>query len=219
MFVFTSLSNNRVSEKARVTGRLILYDYTHLAMRTLAAGLVSMLSLVTACGADSDETIDPPLVPSAPIPTASGEYASRYRVPVTADLATAADYAVAEVDWTVTGSTVTLHYDLPVGLVGGDVDVTLTGTLASGATSVELSGAEGTGTCVATATHLICREEFTNLGQLPVSMAVVEQAAAVEYAGPVADRVRIASQFASDPIGIVELDLSAIVVDDRGGDD
>ncbi|MEO8700822.1 MAG: hypothetical protein ABI867_12305 [Kofleriaceae bacterium] len=187
-------------------------------MRILAPGLLSIFTFLCGCAADGESTTEPPLVPGAPIPTTSGSFASRYEVPVPSELATAADFAVDHAEWTVSGSTVTLHYDLPVGLVGGKAEVTLSGTLAAGATTVALAGEVGTGTCVADATHLVCREELAGLGAMPISTTVVEQTAASEYAGPAADRVRVANLFASDPIGFVRLDLSAPVVDDSGDD-
>jgi hypothetical protein len=176
-------------------------------------------SLLVGCAADgsSSEVVDPPLVPSAPMPAMTGSYVSTYRVPTTAELQAAALFPVDHADWIIANGVVTLDYKLPVGLVGGLVDVTLTGAITPGATTVELAGAQGIGHCVATATTIKCREEFANLGQLPISMAVVEQTAALEYAGPAADRVDVATVFSSDPIGIVELDLSKPFVDDHGG--
>ncbi len=159
------------------------------------------------------------LVPDSPIPSTSGSYVSRYRVPVAVELEAAAEFTVDHVDWTVLGDLVTLHYDLPIGLVGGLLDVTFTGTLSRDATTLELSGGQGVGTCVATATTLTCREHFANLGALPIDPAIVEQTALVEYAGPAVDRMLVASGFASEPIGFVELDLTAPVIDDHGGDD
>ncbi len=160
---------------------------------------------------------DPPLVAGAPLPRTSGTYVSRYRVPVESELVAAADFAVDHAEWTVAGDAVSLHYNLPVGLVGGVLDLTLTGTLAADATTVELAGPPGVGTCVATAIAVTCREVFSDLGTLPISMARVQQTAATDYAGPVADRMRVAVVFGSDPIGIVELDLQAPVVEDNGG--
>ena len=46
-------------------------------------------------------------------------------------------------------------------------------------------------------------------------MALVERAAAAEYAGPVADRVAVATVFGQpDPIGIATLELTQPVVED-----
>jgi hypothetical protein len=51
-------------------------------------------------------------------------------------------------------------------------------------------------------------------------MAVVEQVAATEYAGPVEHRATLATVFSSDPIGIVEIDFSSPIVEDNPhGDD
>ncbi|MBA3499859.1 MAG: hypothetical protein M4D80_14030 [Myxococcota bacterium] len=164
------------------------------------------ISLLVACAGDGAEQ-----------PTSiavSGSFAGNYNVPIATALDAAATFHVDEVDWTVVGSTVTLDYDLPVGLVGGDLDVTLTGEIDHATQTVALSGPAGTGTCTASASIISCREVFTNLGALPISIAVVEAYAAREYPGPVEDRVRVARMFASEPIGIVAFDLNAPVIDD-----
>jgi len=174
------------------------------------------LSFVTACFSESDPAS--PLTPDAPLPTVSGSYASAYRVPVSDPaLEAAAAFTVDHAEWTVVGDSVTLHYDLPVGLVGGKLDVTFTGTLTPDATTVALRSAQGTGTCIASASTLTCHELFANLGALPISLAVVEQTASLEYAGPVGDRTRVANGFASEPIGFVDLALDQPVIDDHGG--
>lgn len=176
------------------------------------------LSFVTACFSEAEPAS--PLTPDAQLPRASGSYASAYRVPVSDPaLEAAAAFTVDHAEWTVVADSVTLHYDLPIGLVGGKLDITLTGTLAPEATTVELRSAQGTGTCVATASTLTCHELFANLGALPISIAVVEQTASLEYAGPVGDRTRVASDFASEPIGFVDLALDQPVTDDHGNDD
>lgn len=177
------------------------------------AGCVSRSS---SPGGDPDGSIA-----SLPLPSATGSYAGRYTVPTGTELAAAADFAVAEVDWLVTGNTVTLEYGLPVGLVGGSVRVSLAGQLGAPGDPLTLVGAAGTGTCTSTsATAISCREQLTGLGTLPISMDVVRQTAAVDYAGPIADRVAVATLFGSDPIGFVDIDLGTPVPfgsDDHGG--
>lgn len=189
-------------------------SFTARAVHTgLRLGLT--LGLVTAIGCTTDE----PAGPGAPqLPTATRVYAGRYLVPtVTPELEAAAVFPVAEIDWTVVGGVATLHYDLPVGLVGGVLDVTLTGPIDPDGTTATLTGEVGVGTCTAGTTGFACLETFTGLGTLPISMAVVEDTARVEYPSGVADRRAVASQFASDPIGIAEVDYGAPVVDDSGG--
>lgn len=184
-------------------------------MQSLLTGFVISATLV-GCATDDAQPMTQP-VPNHPIPNASGEYVGEYRVPTSAALEASATYPVESVDWTLIDGLVTLHYDLPLGLVGGDVDVTLTGTLEPGAHTLELTGAVGTGSCVVPKPDVIvCTEVFTNLGVLPISMAVVERSAAAE-AISIRDRVAIATQFASDPIGVVYIDLQAPYLDD--GDD
>ena len=70
-------------------------------------------------------------LPGSTIPRTTGEFRGHYAVPVPPDLADASSFAMSDVDWTVSGSTATLHYDLPVGLVGGALSITLSGPLIS----------------------------------------------------------------------------------------
>jgi hypothetical protein len=189
-------------------------------MNHFLLGLVVVSPLVTGCfSADPPGSPDDPQ-PQDPLPLTSGSYRGTYRVPTSPELAPAATFPLEhDVDWTVANGIVTLHYDLPVGLVGGDLSVTLTGSIEGGDTSLFISGEVGTGTCAAAGTTVTCREVFTGLGVLPIDMAVVEARAATEYSGSVLDRVAVATVFSSDPIGIVDFDLSAPVIDDHGGDD
>jgi hypothetical protein len=181
--------------------------------RCLALGL-SSLALI-AC------TDDAGTAPGGdPVPRQAGVYEGHYRVPVAAELEAAAIFPVPEVTWTVVGDGVRLHYDLPVGLVGGILDVTLVGTFEAGAREVVVSGEQGTGTCTAVGTVVSCREQFHDLGALPISMRVVEDTAAAEYAGPVSDREAVAEIFGGpDPIGIVDFDITRPSLDDHGGRD
>jgi hypothetical protein len=154
-------------------------------------------------------------VTSQTIPTSSGSFVGRYIVPTTPDLAAAANFGVPEVDWTVTAGTVTLHYDLPVGLVGGSVPITLTGTVAAGATTVSLSSTSGTGSCTASGSIVTCGESLANLGALPINMAVIQQTAVTDGIS-ITSRTAVSHLFPADPIGTVSLDLSKPVVDDGG---
>jgi hypothetical protein len=179
-------------------------------MQKYLLGLVASSSVAVGC-------VTHEAAPTQPLPTTTGSYVGHYQVPTTPDLASAAHYPVTHVDWTVAAGIATLHYDLPLGLVGGPISVTLTGTIDPGATMISVAGAVGVGSCVANATTITCREAFSNLGVLPISVAVVEQFAALEYAGPASDRIAVANVFSSDPIGIVDFDLQAPIIDDHGG--
>jgi hypothetical protein len=181
-------------------------------MRARIASLVALSAVTSACVTDDAATST-----AAHLPTTSAVFAGQYRVPTSPELEAAAVFPVAEITWTVLDGVATLHYDLPVGLVGGVLEVDLSGPIDASGAEASLTGEVGTGTCVAADGAFACREVFTGLGSLPISMAVVEQVAATEYAGAVADRRAVASQFASDPIGIAEVSLSAPVVDDHGG--
>jgi hypothetical protein len=182
----------------------------------------SLLGLVAPCligcitsAPDSSESTAQSAVTSTPIPTTTGSFRGHYAVPVPPNLAGAATFAVTEVDWTVTGGTATLDYELPVGLVGGTVSITLSGALAPGATTVQLTSAIGSGSCVAHGTVVTCSEAFGSLGTLPISMAVVQTTATANHV-PVPDAMAVANLFPSDPIGSVDFDLSAPADDDGG---
>jgi hypothetical protein len=195
----------------------------------LSSGLVvsSLIGCVASDPADSrepeQETLQvaaPPATPAASsqMPTLSGTFKGGYVVPTTSNpnLASAASFAVPEVSWTVVSRGVTLHYDLPVGLVGGDVSVTLTGTLASGTvTNLTLTSGSGTGGCTAQGNIVSCSESFNGLGAMPVSTAVVQSTATQDSVAP-ASRVAVANLFGIDPIGTVTFDISQ-PVDDHGG--
>lgn len=187
-------------------------------MRITLFGLAA-LSL-TGCAIDSPappESLQQSSVTSQTIPTTSGRFLGGYVVPTTSDLASAAIFSLSDVRWTVSGGIATLHYDLPVGLVGGDLEVTFSGPLPSGATNAQLTGANGTSACTASGTVVSCSEAFTNLGTLPISMTVVEQTAIATFSGPVSSRVAVANLFSSDPIGTVSFDVSKPSSDGGGG--
>lgn len=187
-------------------------------MRRLAvlAPLFSFAPLALV-GCTTDDPADP--ASGAALPHASGAFAGRYDVPTSPELAAAATFPVDHVDWTVANGVATLHYDLPLGLVGGDLSVTLTGPIEPGSEQITVTGPVGTGTCTAAGSVVTCREVFTNLGALPISTTVVEQRATLEYTGPLQDRLAVVNMFASEPIGIVIFDVQQPVFDDNGGED
>jgi hypothetical protein len=182
--------------------------------------LLSFTASFTGCAVDTPESaqsLDQSGVTTQTIPTTTGSFLGSYTVPTSAALASAGVFSVPEVDWTITAGVVTLHYDLPVGLVGGDLSVTFSAPLASGATTAQLTGTNGTSGCTASGTVVTCSEVFSGLGTLPISMAVVQQQAASTFSGPVASRVAVANLFSSDPIGTVSFDTSKPADDDGGG--
>ena len=184
-------------------------------MRISLLGLVALC--LNACTDDATMTAQSSQQSSGSttIPTTSGGFHRHYAVPVPADLVDASSFTMPEVDWSVVSGTATLHYELPIGLVGGLVPITLSGPLTSGATSVQLSGTNGTGTCTALSTVITCSESLANLGTLPISMTVVQQTAIANNV-PVADATAVANLFPSDPIGTINFDLSAPVSDGGG---
>jgi hypothetical protein len=186
-------------------------------MRISLFGLVATFLAGCAISAPT-EGQQSEMISTQAVPRTSGSFLGHYVVPAPANLAAAAVFAMPEVDWTVSSGIATLHYDLPVGLVGGDLSVSLSGPLPSGATSVRLSSTFGTGACTAQGTKITCSEDLANLGTLPISEAVVEQVAATDYTGPVADRTAVASLFSSDPIGTIDFDTSLPSPDDDDGD-
>jgi len=187
-------------------------------MRISLFGLIA--SLLAGCAISAPiEGQQSEMVTAAAVPRKSGSFQGHYVVPSPPELADAALFVMPEVEWTVLRGVATLHYDLPVGLVGGDLSVTLSGPIPSGATSVHLSSNFGSGTCTAVGPKVSCSELLTNLGTLPISEAVVEQVAAVEYPGPASDRAQVAAFFSSDPIGTVDFDITKPSPDDDDDDD
>lgn len=186
-------------------------------MRIILFGLAALS--FTGCAIDTPapaESLQQSSVTSRTIPTTAGSFLGTYVVPTSADLASAAIFSLPEVDWTILNGVVTLHYDLPVGLVGGDLSVTFSGPLTSGATNAQLTGANGTSACTASGTVVSCSEVFANLGTLPISMTVVQQTATTTFNGPVSSRVAVANLFSSDPIGTVSFDVSKPAADGGG---
>ncbi|MBK9034348.1 MAG: hypothetical protein IPL61_24295 [Myxococcales bacterium] len=175
--------------------------------------VVSFVACALLAGCATDAPTGAPT--DRPLPATSGAFRGAYSVPVPDELAAAATFTIDHLDWTVLDGVATLHYDLPVGLVGGDVRIDLSGPIEPGATIVTLTGAVGTGTCTSDGRFLSCVEQFTGLGALPISAALVEQTARAEYAGPASDRLAVAELFGGpDPIGIATLDLQAPVAED-----
>ncbi|CAN5915477.1 hypothetical protein BH11MYX2_BH11MYX2_40420 [soil metagenome] len=170
--------------------------------------LLLPLALLAACSSDAPGT---PSGGVDPLPLQTGSYVGTYTVPTDPQLEAAATFAVDRVRWELSGTALQLDYDLPIGLVGGSVRVRLTGTLAAGAKTLELTGELGTGTCTAVGAVVTCREDLAGIGPMPISSEVVAQRAANEYAGPASDRISVANIFGSDPIGFVTLDTSAPV--------
>lgn len=186
-------------------------------MRIVFWGLAVLFTGCTATAPIALESRQQSETSTQPLPTTSGKFVGHYTVPTSLDLADAALFDVPEVEWSVSSGRVKLRYDLPVGLVGGDLSVTLSGPMPAGATTVQLTSSQGSGTCTASGTVVTCNEAFTNLGTLPISEEVVEQTALLEYDGPVTDRIAVASIFSSDPIGTVDFDVAVPAADDSGG--
>jgi hypothetical protein len=185
-------------------------------MKSIELGCIALMTCALgACGSDNPSTgggVDENAAFTAlgqPLPTASGTFRGHYVVPAPARLTAAARYSVDQVDWSVERGVAMVRYYLPIGLVGGSVEVEFSGSLPSGATSVTLKSASGgTSTCTARATTVTCHEIFRDLGALPISTKVVKAYAAQEYPGPAEDRVAVANLFGSDPIGFVDFNVA-----------
>ena len=184
-------------------------------MRIILSGLVvsSLIGCTTSDPVQLDQQEQP--TGTTPMPTSSGSYLGHYQVPTPTNLSTAATFGVPEVDWSVVAGVATLHYDLPVGLVGGNISVSLSGALATGAATVTLTAGSGTGSCAAQGNIITCSENFDSLGALPVNPTIVQQTATQDSVAPM-DRMAVASLFGVDPIGTVTFDLSQ-AADDHGG--
>jgi len=149
--------------------------------------------------------------------TNSGSFRGQYTVPVPLSLASAAIFSVSEVDWQVVGNIVNMHYYLPPGLVGGSIEIEMSGAIGGDLSTVSLTGENGTAACHAVDWTITCSETLANLGPLPISMDVVRSVAAREYAGSPEDRVAVAQIFPSDPIGTLVFDVRFPAIPNSGG--
>lgn len=182
--------------------------------RALGFGVLS--ALLASCATESeDDTTRPGTEPQV------GKFTGIYEVPVTPELADAARYGVAEVEWKVLDGVATLEYDLPLGLVGVPLRVEFTGPLDAAAGTAALTGAAGTADCTVNGTSISCHEVMRGLLPMSPDYAVIESAAATEYPGPASDRIQVSQTFAADPIGIVTFDTTnvAVGVDDHPEDE
>ena len=152
---------------------------------------------------------------TATMPTANGSWVGHYVVPAPSSLSAAATFNVPEVEWEFLNGVATIHYDLPVGLVGGPVSVSLSGPMSSGATGIQLTTGSGTGSCTAQGNIVTCSETFGDLGNLPMNPTVVQQTATLDSVTP-ASRMQVANLFGADPIGTVSFDLTQPADDDGG---
>lgn len=143
--------------------------------------------------------------------TTGGHYRGTYEVPVGPDLAAAAVYDVAEVEWTITSGVVKLEYDLPLGLVGKQLRVEFTGPIDVAGGTASLLGPPGDAACDVATAKVSCTEQMKGLLPVNPDLAVVEQVAQAEMPGAVSQRLDVAKQFSVDPIGIVHIDLTAPV--------
>jgi hypothetical protein len=187
------------------------YSFVLFAMALAGCGAASSQppesGAVSAAGAASTAVAAP----------ASG---ASYEVPVPADLASAATFDVAEVDWSVSASGIAhLSYDLPLGLVGQELKVDLSGPFDATTQTGALTGAAGSATCTVAGSHLTCNETLSGLLPLTPNLAVVQAVAAQDFAGPAQQRVDVAIRFSADPLGILRVDLTSnsATVDDKSG--
>jgi hypothetical protein len=182
------------------------------AMNRPYAIIVTSVALTCSCAADDAANSLPPDSSDqrAPQPPIGSTFSGSYRVPVVdTKLSAAARFDIAKIDWGVTDGIAKLDYDLPAGLVGGTIKVELVGAYDASTGTARLAGELGTADCTASATKVECREVFTGLGALPISMDTVTRLAQREYNGAVKDRVDVVLVFGSDPIGIAEVNLLA----------
>lgn len=141
-----------------------------------------------------------------------------YDVPVPPELAAAATYAAPEVHWTVANGQARLEYDLPVGLVGGHIEVAFVGSFDPNADKQHLAGPAGTAECTLTAKNVSCFEVMRGLLPIVADMSLVEAAAKQDYAGPIQDRIDVTQRFIGDPLGIVRFELATGVVEEADED-
>src|SRR5262249_59454310 len=103
-----------------------------------------------------------------------------------------------------------LHYYLPAGLVGGEIEVTMTGAVPNQMTSsYNLSGPLGTTTCaVRNSTWLSCSASYTGLPALPIDIEVVRSTAAA-HGDDIDHRQGVSAIYGRDPEGTLDFDPTA----------
>ena len=138
-----------------------------------------------------------------------------YEVPVPDALSAAATYPISWLTWQVSGSgAAELSYALPLGLVGREIRISLTGVLDPATQTAELSGDQGTAVCTLSSVQLVCTEHLSGLLPITPDLSVVAATATADFGGAAADRVAVARIFADDPIGILRANPKS-----NGGDD
>jgi hypothetical protein len=110
-----------------------------------------------------------------------------------------------------------LKYDLPIGLVGGAVNVTMTGEMDNATSTTILTGDAGEASCAIVDQVVTCHEQLSGIGAMPINMEEVRRVAVAEFRGPVSAREDIATIFGSDPIGIASFNLSPSAGHGGGG--
>lgn len=199
-------------------------------MTVKRSALFSLFCVLVACGDDATPISSPAPAPATtPTPAPGGtptdgtgttaptdgvaRVSGIYEVPVDASLAAAASYATSDIRWSIIDGEARLAYDLPASLVGKKLSVDFRGPFDTATGNGTLTGVAGTAECSTTsgtagATAVSCRETMRGLLPIEVDQAAVQAGATADGAS-VADRVKVADQFAKDPIGIIHFDVPA----------
>ena len=184
--------------------------------------LFGLVFLVVTAGCGSAAPSDGGRAPSSagsPSGAASPETSvASYEVPVPDALSAAATYPISWLTWQVSGSgAAELSYALPIGLVGREIRISLTGVLDAATQTAELSGAQGTAVCTLSSVQLVCTEHLSGLLPITPDLTVVTATANSDFGGVAADRVAVARIFADDPIGILRANPKSGGGDDAAG--
>lgn len=164
-------------------------DSRHLISITFTMAL----SLWVGCADDPAATS-----PALALEFASGEYEVPTDDPA---LAGANIYPTTKVELGAVGAQYVLEYDLPEGLVGGELALEFTGPrLANGV--YQLVGANGTADCTYVGGALLCHEIFTNLVIDHAAVTAYWSAQGLSGAG-LLRRQEVSQLFDADPIGIL----------------
>lgn len=126
-----------------------------------------------------------------------------YFVPVEPAREAAASFPVGNVKWRVTSDRARLDYKLPAELAGSEQRVLLEGSFDATKNAYVLSGVVGTGECTLAANRLRCVEHLPGV--------VVDVEAAMALAPPNVDAAKrrsVVEQFPTEPVGILEANLS-----------
>jgi hypothetical protein len=128
---------------------------------------------------------------------------AQYVFPTTPGQQPLATFNLTNFSFSRSGNQITISYDLPQQLVGyPNMTITLTGTTDNSSAPTELTGNRGTASCTSQDLNLVCQVTYRNLN---IDLAKTDSFLrnTVSNASELQTRLDIASEFSSEPVGVV----------------